>query len=167
VVDKYARNKELINEREQMLLNKKTAAVVGLGGLGGHIAEQLARLGLGHLILIDDDIVEPTDLNRQLFATHKTLGISKTDAAYLRLCEVNPETSCTMYAVRLTNENGIELLNNADIVLDAVDNIRTRLVLESVCAQLNLPLIHGSIGGWWGQVSVVFPGDGTDRKSVV
>ena len=159
--DRYARNKNLISEREQALLRKKTAAVVGLGGLGGHIAEQLARLGFGRLILIDGDVVEPTNLNRQLFATQQTLGMPKSEAACLRLKEVNPDTLCTAHAVRVTPENGAKLLQGADIVLDAVDNIQTRFVLEALCGQLGVPLVHGSIGGWWGQVCVIFPGDGT------
>ena len=161
MTDRYARNKELISAAEQALLQSKTAAIIGLGGLGGHIAEQLARLGLGRLILIDGDKLEQSNLNRQLFATENLLGLPKTEAALLRLKEVNSAVAYTSHQLRLTADNGPELLQGADIVLDATDNIATRLVLEAVCEQLGLPLIHGAIGGWWGQVSVVFPGDGT------
>ncbi|MCL2568431.1 MAG: HesA/MoeB/ThiF family protein [Oscillospiraceae bacterium] len=160
-MDRYARNRELISVEEQGLLGEKTAAIVGLGGLGGHIAEQLARLGIGRLILIDGDKIEPSNLNRQLFATERTLGMSKVDAACARLLEVNATIRYTPHPLRLTAENGFALLQDAAVVLDAVDNIPTRLLLESLCEQLDLPLIHGSIGGWWGQVSVVFPGDKT------
>ena len=158
-MDRYIRNKELISEKEQGMLRDKTAAVIGLGGLGGHIAEQLSRLGIGNLILIDSDVVEPNNLNRQMFATEKTLGTPKTQAAVERLAAVNPHVKYSAHREYLTLENGAELLRGADIVMDAVDNIPTRHVLEKCCANLDLPFVHGSIGGWWGQVSVIFPGD--------
>ena len=161
MTDRYTRNKELISAAEQALLHKKTAAVIGLGGLGGHIAEQLARLGIGRLILIDGDNIDQTNLNRQLFATEHTLSKPKTEAALARITEVNSDIDCIAHQLRLTADNAPELLKGADIVLDAVDNIPTRLMLESACEQLNIPLIHGSIGGWWGQVSVIYPGDKT------
>ena len=158
-MDRYSRNKELISEKQQEILRGKTAAVVGLGGLGGHIAEQLVRLGVGNLILIDSDVVEPNNLNRQMFATEKTLGIPKTLAAANRLTEINSKVKHTAHSTYLTLENGAELLRGADIVMDAVDNIPTRYVLEKCCAEMGVPFVHGSIGGWWGQVSVILPGD--------
>ena len=158
-MDRYKKNRELINEEEQVVLSGKTVAVVGLGGLGGHIAEQLARLGVGNLILIDSDVADYTNLNRQLLATERTVGTQKANAAYERFFEVNSDLNYTVHAERLTLENGLELLAGADIVVDAVDNVRTRYTLESVCEQLGVPLVHGAIGGWWGQVSVIFPGD--------
>ena len=158
-MDRYIRNKQLISEKEQEMLSGKTVAVIGLGGLGGHIAEQLARLGAGNLILIDSDVVEPNNLNRQMFATEKTLGTPKTQAAAERLEAVNPHVKYSTHREYLTLENGAKLLRGADIVMDAVDNVPTRYVLEKCCAELNLPFVHGSIGGWWGQVSVIFPGD--------
>ena len=158
-MDRYIRNKQLISEKEQEILCGKSVAVVGLGGLGGHICEQLARLGVGNLILIDSDVVEPNNLNRQMFATEKTLGTSKIKAAIARLTDVNPHVKYSSHRDYLTDDNGAELLRRADIVMDAVDNIPTRYVLEKCCEKLKLPFVHGSIGGWWGQVSVIFPGD--------
>ena len=160
-MERYARNKNLISEREQALLREKTVAVVGLGGLGGHIAEQLARLGVGRLILIDGDIAEESNLNRQLFATEEGVGKPKADLAVRRLEKVSSLVRYTPHHARLTRENGPELLAGADLVMDAVDSIPTRLMLGALCKQLGLPLIHGSIGGWWGQVSVILPGDDT------
>jgi molybdopterin/thiamine biosynthesis adenylyltransferase len=160
-LDRYVRNKELVNGQEQLVLGQKTVAVVGLGGLGGHIAEQLARLGFGHLVLIDGDRVDETNLNRQLFATERFLGMAKTVAATLRLREVNSAVKYSARGTFLTPENGYALLYGADIVMDAVDNPPTRLLLQKLCGELDIPLVHGAIGGWWGQVSVVFPGDRT------
>ena len=158
-MDRYIRNRQLISEKEQEILRGKSVAVVGLGGLGGHICEQLSRLGVGSLTLIDSDVVEPNNLNRQIFATEKTLGTPKTQAAIERLTAVNPHVKLSSHRRYLTLENGAELLRSADIVMDAVDNIETRYVLEKCCERLDLPFVHGSIGGWWGQVSVIFPGD--------
>ncbi len=161
---RYNRNKNTISAEEQKVLKAATACVVGLGGLGGHIAEQLARLGIGELILIDGDIVEESNLNRQLFATEKTLGLNKAAAAELRLRDVNSEVRCKFHSQKLTDENALELLCGADIVFDAVDNIPTRKLMQRACRELNLPLIHGAIGGWYGQVSVVMPDDDTFDK---
>ena len=163
-MDRYAKNKELISESEQKLLAAKTAAVVGLGGLGGHITEQLARLGFGKLLLIDGDSIDRTNLNRQLFALESTLGMPKADAALKRIADVNPGVKCSAHKCRLTPENGMELLHGADIVLDAVDNIPSRFVLEELCSKMGIPLVHGSIGGWWGQVCVILPGDDVMQK---
>lgn len=161
MIDRYARNKELISEAEQQKLKGFTAAVVGLGGLGGHIAEQLARLGIGNLILIDGDKVDESNLNRQLFATEKNIGQFKAEAAKERLMAVNSNVNYTCYTGLLNESNSEEMIFGANIVLDAVDNVPTRFLLQKICKKLNVPLVHGSIGGWYGQVSFISPGDDT------
>jgi len=158
-MDRYIKNRNLINSQEQKLLSTKTVAIVGLGGLGGHAAEQLARLGFGHLILIDDDVAAESNLNRQLFVTEKGMGIPKAELALERLRMVNSSIKYTVHNKRLTSKNAALLLEDADIVIDALDNIPGRLMLQEACKHLAIPLVHGSIGGWWGQVCVVFPGD--------
>lgn len=159
--NRFDRNKELISEAEQKKLSSFTAAIVGLGGLGGHISEQLARLGIGSLILIDGDQIDESNLNRQIFATEKNIGHYKTEAAKERLMSVNSNTKYILHALLLDNTNAAEILSGADIVLDAVDNISTRFLLQRICKNLNIPLVHGSIGGWYGQVSFISPGDDT------
>ena len=160
-MSRYERNKPIISDSDQESLSRCTAAVVGLGGLGGHIAEQLVRIGFGSLILIDCDRVEPSNLNRQLFADTNTVGVQKTAAAQARLSAINPDTALTFYNERLEGENAVRLLSGADIVLDALDNIPSRRVLRDACVALNLPFVHGAIGGWYGQVSFVNPADKT------
>jgi len=156
---RYARNKELISKDEQEKLSECTVAVVGLGGLGGNISEQLARLGVGNLILIDTDTVDETNLNRQLFATEKNVGEVKADAAKKRLMDVNSSLNYIFHSVYLDDSNAESILSQANIVVEAVDNIPTRFLLQDVCKKLNIPLVHGSIGGWYGQVSFIMPGD--------
>jgi molybdopterin-synthase adenylyltransferase len=159
--NRFDRNKELINDSEQEKLNSCTVAVVGLGGLGGHISEQLARLGIGSLILIDGDKIDESNLNRQLFATEKNIGHYKAEAAKERLMLVNSSAKYICHSLLLDDTNAVEIISGADIVLDAVDNIPTRFLLQKVCKKLNIPLVHGSIGGWYGQVSFIAPGDDT------
>ncbi len=161
IAERYARNCATVTEEEQLRLGGFCAAVVGLGGLGGHIAEQLARLGFGRLILLDDEKVEESNLNRQLFATTLTLGALKVDAAAERLRAVNPECALRCLPLRLTDRNASDLLAEADIVMDAVDSVPARLLLEKCCRELEKPLVHGAIGGWYGQVSFIMPGDDT------
>lgn len=157
--NRYARNKELINSDEQEKLSEFTVAVVGLGGLGGNISEQLARLGIGNLILIDTDVVDETNLNRQLFATEKNIGQVKAEAAKERLMDVNSGINYIFHSVYLNDSNAESILSKANIVVDAVDNVPTRFLLQDMCKRLNIPLVHGSIGGWYGQVSFIMPGD--------
>lgn len=158
---RYSRNKELISEEEQQKLANFAVAVIGLGGLGGHISEQLARLGIGKLILIDADKVDESNLNRQLFATEKSVGLLKSEAAKERLTAVNSKVEYIFYSEYFDESNADRILSDVNIVVDAVDNISTRFVLQKICKKLNLPLVHGSIGGWYGQVSFIAPGDDT------
>ena len=146
------------------MLKAKTAAVVGLGGLGGHIAEQLARIGIGNLILIDGDKYSESNLNRQLFAAENTLGKYKVEAAAERLAAVNPNTELVIHAEYLTAQNSAGILSNADIVADGTDNKTSKLLLEKICAGLNITLAYGSCEGFFGRAALVMPSDGTVSK---
>ncbi|MCL2677893.1 MAG: ThiF family adenylyltransferase [Clostridiales bacterium] len=142
-------------------ISGKRVAVAGLGGLGGHICEQFARLGVGALTLIDDDSFESGNLGRQLFCSAETLGQPKAAAAAQRIALVNPKVRVNAFAARLEEENARELLSGADLVMDALDNIPSRKVLQAACTGLALPFVHGAVSGWQGQTATVFPGDGT------
>ncbi|MFA9424035.1 MAG: ThiF family adenylyltransferase [Sedimentibacter sp.] len=158
---RYSRNKKLISENEQQKLENFTVAVIGLGGLGGHVSEQLSRLGIGKLVLIDPDKIDESNLNRQLFATEKSIGQFKTEAAKERLTQVNSHTECIYYTEYFSETNADKILSGVNVVVDAVDNIETRFLLQKICKKSNLPLVHGSIGGWYGQVCFIAPGDDT------
>ena len=158
---RYQRNKSLINSQDQTKLAGSCVAVIGLGGLGGNTAEQLARLGIGKLILIDRDCFDETNLNRQLFATEKNIGQRKVDGASDRLMAINSSLHYEFFDGAVTADNAKELLNDAQIVVDSVDNIKTRRLLQTIWKTLDLPLVYGAIGGWYGQVSFIAPGDDT------
>ena len=156
---RYLRNHSAISAAEQSLLRGKRVAVIGLGGLGGFVTECLGRLGVGAMTLIDGDIFEESNLNRQLLATPSKIGCSKAVAASQRLAEINYLVTTYPIHQRLTIENASVLLPGNDVVVDALDNIPDRLVLEQAASRLQLPLVHGAIAGWNGHICTVLPGD--------
>lgn len=158
---RYQRNRQTISVVQQLRLCRSRVAVVGCGGLGGYLLEELARLGVGTLVAVDPDIFEEHNLNRQLLATPATLGHSKVTAAVARVKAINPAVTVIPHPCAFGPENGRELLGGAQVVLDALDSIPARLELDTACAELGLPLVHGAIGGWYGQVATLLPGDPT------
>jgi molybdopterin-synthase adenylyltransferase len=158
---RYQRNRNMISVAEQLLLFGSCIAVVGCGGLGGYVIEELARLGIGRIVAIDPDIFEEHNLNRQLFSSISALGKAKVEVALTRVNEINPAVTLTAIKDTYCSSNGRELLCGATVVVDALDNITTRLDLAETCAELQIPLVFGAIGGWYGQVSTQLPGDST------
>ena len=161
VAPRYARNIRALSAEETIALRDKKVCVIGGGGLGGYIVELLARLGVLHISLVDYDVFEPSNLNRQLFSTQSGMGMPKVAGAVRRIAEVNSEVTLNGVQEKLTGANATDLLKGHDVVMDALDNIKTRLLLGRACRELGIPLVHGSIAGWFGQVCCVFPGDDT------
>ena len=156
---RYNRNFQTLSHQDQEKLAGSTVAVIGCGGLGGFMAEELARLGIGRLILIDGDQHEETNLNRQLTSTEQTLGQWKVHAAQVRLQQVNSNVFVQPHAEFFTRENAGSILAGADLVMDALDSIPARLTLEQCCHELGLTLVFAAIGGWYGMLGVSYPGD--------
>lgn len=156
---RYQRNFKSLTIKEQLKLESTTVAIVGCGGIGGYLAEEFARLGVGNLVLIDGDSIEVSNLNRQLFALEENVGELKVKAAYNRLLKVNSSIKVDIYPQWFTEETGAFLLKGADLVCDALDNGQTRVELERVCHNLNIPLVLAGIGGWYGMLGVSYPGD--------
>lgn len=160
-MERYSKNEHALSPEENHRLRQKAVAVVGLGGLGGFVTEFFARLGVRRLTLIDGDVFEESNLNRQLNAYPHSLGTPKAPAAAERVSLVNPDVALRVETVRLTEDNAQELLFGHDIIMDCLDNIATRLVLERAAEHLGIPLVHAAIRGWSGQVTVVMPGNRT------
>jgi molybdopterin/thiamine biosynthesis adenylyltransferase len=156
---RYSRNIATLSIEENESLSQRKVCVIGCGGLGGYIIEMLGRLGIGHITAVDGDVFEESNLNRQLLSDVEVLGSKKALIAQQRMSKVNPLVTVTAVTERLTKANGKHILNGADVVVDALDNIESRLILEALCEELNIPLVHGAIAGWYGQVSTVLPGD--------
>ena len=161
---RYQRNRQAISVNQQLTLFRSRVAVIGCGGLGGYVIEELARLGVGTIIAIDPDVFEEHNLNRQLLSSPATLGRAKVEAAAARVAEINPAVTLIPIRDHYAPENGTELLRDAQVVVDALDSIPARLALAETCAGLGVPLVHGAIGGWYGQVTTQFPGDDTLQK---
>jgi molybdopterin-synthase adenylyltransferase len=158
---RYQRNRQAISVADQLTLFRSRVAVIGCGGLGGYVIEELARLGVGTIVAVDPDIFEEHNLNRQILSTPATLGRPKVDAAAARVAEINPAVTLLPFRAAYAPENGNELLKGCDVVVDGLDSIPTRLALAGTCADLGIPLVHGAIGGWYGQVATQYPGEDT------
>jgi molybdopterin/thiamine biosynthesis adenylyltransferase len=155
---RYARNYNAFTREEGEKFSQFRVLVVGCGGLGGYIIEHLGRLGIGHITVVDGDCFEETNLNRQLFCTEELLGTPKALAAKARMDQVNREVEVVPLVKRMTEDNVDEILQGHHIAIDALDNIESRFVLEEGCQRAGIPMVHGAIGGWYGQVGVSFPG---------
>ncbi len=161
---RYQRNQQMFSTQQQLQLFHSRVAVVGCGGLGGYILEELARVGVGQLVAIDPDLFEEHNLNRQLFSSPKNLGRAKVQAVAQRIAEINPATTVTPQQVTFTKENAATLFSKVDVVADAVDNIPARLELSKACCEYSLPLVHGAIAGWYGHVTTIYPEDNSMEK---
>lgn len=157
---RYSRNIPALTEEECLTLQQKRVLVVGCGGLGGHIIDQLARIGVGFLRLADGDVFEETNLNRQLLSRVPLLGISKAKAAAEHISEVNPLVTTEAVEAFMTADNVHALIADCDIVMDALDNIPSRRILAAACSEAGIPYVYGAIQGWIAQAAVSMPGDG-------
>lgn len=156
---RYQRNRETISIEQQLTLCESTVAVIGCGGLGGYVIEQLARIGVGSLVVVDPDVFEEHNLNRQLLCTANLLGRKKVDVAARRAAAINPSVTIRPVAAHFIAENAASILSGADAAVDALDSIVVRLLLADMCTQYKIPLIHGAIAGWYGRVATQFPGE--------
>lgn len=161
---RYLRNIGTIKTAEQQILLNSRAAVIGCGGLGGSVLEQLARLGIGNLIGWDLDVFEEHNLNRQILSDIKNIGANKIDAARARLKAINPAVVFHGILARFEPETGKEILTGCHVVIDALDNIEDRLQLSALCRELKIPLVHGAVEGWVGQLTTQFPGETVIEK---
>ena len=161
---RYVRNIPALTAEEGALLRKKRVLVVGCGGLGGHIIDQLARIGVGFLRVVDGDVFEPSNLNRQLLSRIPLLGTSKAKAAADHVSEVNPDVSVEFVEDFMTEQNVQDLLEDCDVVLDALDNIPSRRLLAAACKKAGIPYVYGAISGWIAQAGISMPGDDLIKK---
>jgi molybdopterin/thiamine biosynthesis adenylyltransferase len=159
IPSRYLRNIGTIGLDGQIKLLQSAVAVVGAGGLGSTVIELLARQGIGRLIIIDNDRFTEQNLNRQIMSTEGNLGEYKAIAAAKRVKDINSATTVTTFLERLTNENAQSLLTGARLVVDGLDNLPSRLVVEQACRRLAIPYVYASIGGFNGQLMTIFPED--------
>ena len=161
MIKRYERNLDSLSENEVLSLSFKKVCIAGCGGLGGYVIEHLARIGVGNLTVIDGDCFEESNLNRQILSDENSLGMSKSETAKLRVSKINPFVNVKDYKVYLNEENSVEIFSGHDVIVDALDNIKSKIMIQETCKKLNIPFVHGSIAGWYGQISTILPGDDT------
>lgn len=136
-------------------LKNKKIAIVGLGGLGGYIANLVSRLNPAEILLIDGDNFSQSNFNRQLFCTEQNLG--KNKALCTKEFLYDATTSKLIVEENFLTDKNIDLLYDMDIIMDATDNIKTRFLMQDYCSKNNIPIMHGAINGFYGQVALIRP----------
>ncbi len=159
IPERYARNSATLSIQDQIVLLKSRVAIVGLGGLGGGVVEILARTGVGSLVLIDGDRFEDSNLNRQFLSRMDLLGLPKALAARERVAAVNPSVDISAHKLFIDEDNIASLLSSANLVIDCLDNVTTRFLLENAARKTGIPMVSGAVAGTSGQVTVIFPQD--------
>lgn len=157
--NQYEKNFGALSNEKQKEFAKKRITIVGIGALGQMVAHELIRLGCKHLVLIDPDFFSYTNQNRQLYADSKTLYQSKCEITKKQLELIQPQADIQIYKQALTSENGIRLIQLSDVVVDCVDQPNIKQLMEKLCEEVNVVLVHGAVDGWFGQVAVSYPHD--------
>jgi adenylyltransferase/sulfurtransferase len=156
MTDRYLRHYSVphFGKAGQDKLAGKRVAVIGAGGLGCPVLMQLAGTGVGELVIIEHDVIQLSNLPRQVLYTTADVGRLKADVAKERLEAINPDVQITIHAARLDAENALALLAPADLVMDCSDNFSTRYLVNDACVILNKPWVFGAIESWLGQYAV-------------
>ncbi len=144
----------------QKKLKEASVLLVGTGGLGSPAAMYLAAAGVGHIGLLDFDIVDESNLQRQVIHGQSTVGVKKVESARQRLLDINPHIKVTTYDTALSSENALEIFAPYDIIADGTDNFPTRYLVNDACTLLGKPNVYGSIFRFEGQLSVFDPQKG-------
>ena len=160
IKERHSRNIPAVSPEEMERIYSAKVLVVGCGGLGGNIIENLCRIGIGHIRMVDGDTFAESNLNRQLLSNNNNIGMSKALAAAERVRSIDPDITAEPVTDFLTAENAESLLSDVDIVMDALDSVDARLILEEVAARAGKVIVHGAISGWDLQVMLVPPGSG-------
>lgn len=163
-MERYVRNMNTLSKEENDNLKNFKVCVIGCGGIGGYVIEMLGRIGIGNITAVDGDVFEESNLNRQILSSTNTIGISKAMEAKARMEKVNPLIEVHAMQKMLTEDNALSILDGHDVVVDALDSIPARLLLQDSCKKLNIPMVHGAIAGWYAQITTIFPGDDTLNK---
>ena len=150
---------EVGEEGQAKLLDAKVL-MVGAGGLGSPAAFYLAAAGVGTMGIIDPDVVDLSNLQRQILHTNDRIGQPKTDSAKQTLQALNPDVRVITYQEKLTSENVLKIIKDYDIIVDGCDNFPTRYLVNDACVMVNKPNVHGSVFQFDGQASVFYPGKG-------
>lgn len=157
-LQRYQRQIMIFDKEGQERLKSSRVFIAGGGGLGCPIALYLAVAGVGCIDIVDRDVVEQTNLNRQVLHWEKDIGKPKVLSIEEKLREINPDINVIARHLTITEDNILELVRDADVIVDALDNFSARYFLNNAALQTGIPLVHGGIRGFDGQVMTVIPG---------
>jgi molybdopterin/thiamine biosynthesis adenylyltransferase len=159
VPERYIRNMDALSMKDQITLLRSRVCIVGLGGLGGSVVETLARIGVGAMTVIDGDMFEESNLNRQVLSSEHNLSQTKTAAALEKILTVNSSILIQDHTEKMDQENAVHLLEHTDIAVDCLDNIQARFVLEKAAKKAGIPMVSAAVAGFSGQITAIFPED--------
>ncbi len=153
-LDRYARHLVLreIGGAGQAAIRAATVAIIGAGGIGAPVLQYLAAAGVGRLVIVDDDKVSLSNLQRQVIFETADVGVSKARRASERVTAINPQVAVTVVEQRINAKNAAALLTGADVVVDGSDNFATRLTVADTAYALRIPLVSAAIGQFHGQL---------------
>lgn len=149
----FIRNRGSLTHEQQLILQESHVAVIGCGGLGGYVIEELVRIGVGHLTVYDPDVFSRTNCNRQLGATLETIGKNKAKIAARD--GLNIHGRCNIIPMAMDFRDGHQgIADTAQVLVDCLDDIQARRDLAALGNNRKIPLVHGAVNGWYGQVGV-------------
>ncbi|MDP3066494.1 MAG: HesA/MoeB/ThiF family protein [Methanobacteriaceae archaeon] len=157
-LDRYQRQTMIFGEEGQEKLKNTKVFLAGAGGLGSPISLYLAVAGVGTIKIVDHDIVELSNLNRQILHGQKDINRNKVESAEETLKDVNADINVETSLETITDENILELVGESDLIVDAMDNFNTRHTLNRASAELGIPYFHGAVSGFEGQATTIIPG---------
>ena len=152
-----SRQMSIVTRSEQERFKGGKITVIGCGGIGGETIEMLARMGIGELVLVDKDAFDLSNLNRQTLATIADLGLDKSAVAAEKVRLINPYVKVTTFNEHIDQSNIEKVIGDSDIVIDALDNVLTRVIVSRAAKEKGIPYIHGAIHGTLGQITVFLP----------
>jgi adenylyltransferase/sulfurtransferase len=156
--ERYKRQMMLFGDEGQELLKKAHIFIAGAGGLGSPVSVYLAVAGIGTLTVVDRDVVDQSNLNRQILHYDRDIGRKKTESAEEKLMAINPDIRVRVIDTTIEEKNAGDLVGKADGIVDAMDNYPARYLLNNVAIRKKIPLFHGAICGFYGQATTIIPG---------
>jgi molybdopterin/thiamine biosynthesis adenylyltransferase len=148
-----------LGEEGQIKLKNSHAVIIGIGGLGCASATYLTAAGIGRITLVDFDVVELSNLNRQVLYWEEDIGKKKVIVAQRKLSKLNPGSKIIPIFDKITEENALRIIGEPHVVLDGLDNFASRLIVNSACVKRKVPYIHGGVGRFRGLVTTIIPGE--------
>ncbi|WP_407379062.1 HesA/MoeB/ThiF family protein [Methanobrevibacter sp.] len=152
-----SRQMSIVTRSQQQRFKDAKITVIGCGGIGGQTIEMLARMGIGELRVVDEDAFDISNLNRQTLATLSDVGLAKSDVAADKVRLINPYVKITNFNEHVDETNIDKIISNSDIVIDALDNVLTRVIVSRKAKEKEIPYIHGAIHGTLGQITTFLP----------